>query len=443
MNNATMYSTDNAGGIPYPETEKYAYDRWFTTTGLTDGSEYKTIRFNIRQDNLYLHWTNAYLEIHGQLVKKADGAAYPTGSKITLIHNAIPHMFSNVKLTIGTQLVENVNQPGHVSSMMYDVLYPRSKGKTDGLQFLWQPDTDTTTDDTNKGFTVRQQYIIEAPHTKGTFKLRIPLMMFYGFMENFLALRGYPYEIELVRGPDYPAIFRDDAADEGKLVFKEFILDIPVIDPSNSVLLESLKGIKDPQPYLYSFRNRHGMFAPIPANIHDFQLTITTDSLVERPQMILVGLQLNPTMDQKFNHALYSNQNVETMYVKMNNEQYPTTLIKANWTENDSGFFYESQEHVRANYLQYPARYTEGNMMNPANFRDLYTIYCFDVTKGNYALGGNSIVSSLHIHFKDVTKAHLRVYVAWFSDRTIEFFTDGKPFNIKTMNHSGFMQLAV
>ena len=72
MNNAAMYNFGIAGGIPYPETEKYSYDRWYTTTGLTDGSAYKTIRFNIRQDNLLLHWANSYLEMHGQLVKKAD-----------------------------------------------------------------------------------------------------------------------------------------------------------------------------------------------------------------------------------------------------------------------------------------------------------------------------------------------------------------------------------
>ena len=63
---------------------------------------------------------------------------------ITLIHNAIPHMFSNVKLSIGNRVVENINQIGHVSSMIYDVLYNRSKKNCDGLNFMWYLDTDTT-----------------------------------------------------------------------------------------------------------------------------------------------------------------------------------------------------------------------------------------------------------------------------------------------------------
>ena len=71
-----MYDLDHAGGVPYPETNKYHYDKWFTTTGLTDGNEYKTIRFNIRQDNLLLHWINSYSTLEGKLVKKTGGGAY-------------------------------------------------------------------------------------------------------------------------------------------------------------------------------------------------------------------------------------------------------------------------------------------------------------------------------------------------------------------------------
>ena len=49
-----MYALEEAGGVPYPETDKYHY------SGLTDGSAYKSVHFNVRQDNLLLHWRNAY-----------------------------------------------------------------------------------------------------------------------------------------------------------------------------------------------------------------------------------------------------------------------------------------------------------------------------------------------------------------------------------------------
>ena len=59
-----MYELENAGGVAYPETDKYHYNKWYTTTGLTDGSAYKTIRFNVRQENLLFHWSNSYLELN-------------------------------------------------------------------------------------------------------------------------------------------------------------------------------------------------------------------------------------------------------------------------------------------------------------------------------------------------------------------------------------------
>ena len=108
--------------------------------------------------------------------------------------------------------------------------------------------------------------------------------------------------------------------------------NIPVVESSNAIALESLKGLKDPKPYLFSFRQRHGMFAPIPRIVFDFRLPIPTDTFTERPQMIWVGFRHGATTDQKFNHALYINEDAETMYVRMNNEQFPPTLIGVKMT---------------------------------------------------------------------------------------------------------------
>ena len=154
----------------------------------------------------------------------------------------------------------------------------------------WFTDTVDAPDiTTNKGFKVRQQYIIDSPHTNGTFKLRLPMHMLFGFMENFTVLKGYPIEIELVRGPDYPSLYRngvgDNAAPEGKLVFKDFMLNIPIVEPSTTLAVNYLNAMKDSESYHYSFRERHGMFAPVPPNIVEFRQPITLSLFIERPQM--------------------------------------------------------------------------------------------------------------------------------------------------------------
>ena len=437
MNNSHLYDFNSAGGVDYPETEQYSFDIWHSAPGLTDASEFKSIRFQMVQENLLLHWRYAYLEIHGQLKQKTPPAAFVDTSRIALIFNAVPHLFSNAKLTIGTRVVENINQVGHVSSMLYYLLYPRALAKNGGLQHMWVPDTDNTTAATNKGFEIRRKWVITEPGTKGKFKLRMPLSQIFGFAENFIALRGYPVEVELVRGQDFKALFRESTpTKEGVIQISNMVLNIPVVTPNNAVQLKLLQGLTHPKPYLYSFRCRNGLMAPVPKDAQTYQLTVTTDSFTERPVMMIVGFQETNKEDQTFNHALYSHQNVQTMHVKVNNVQIPNKPIASDFAENDNGFWYEYLLHMRANYLQFPGIYTDNTFMNPDNFKKLYPLFCFDLSKSHDLVSSRTVNTELHATFKSGVADHVKVYVTWFFDRTLELFSDGKQINIKTHNDS-------
>ena len=195
MNNNHMFDLGAAGGIDYSETEQYQFDVWHTTPGLTDAAEFKSVRFQMVQENLLLHWKYAYLEIHGRLTDNT-GTVYTDAAIIAPIFNAIPHLFSNAKFSIGTRVVESINQVGHVSSLMHYVLYPKSLAKNSGLQHMWIPDTDATSTNSNKGYEIRRKYVVTKAAAKGTFKFRMPLSQIFGFCDNFVALRGYMVEVE-------------------------------------------------------------------------------------------------------------------------------------------------------------------------------------------------------------------------------------------------------
>ena len=81
--------------------------------------------------------------------------------------------------------------------------------------------------------------------------------------------------------------------------------------------------------------------------------------------------------------------------------------------------------------ITYNTMYTEGNMLDPGNFKELYTIYCFDVSKQEFTLSGNNVTCDLHVRFKEKTSENLRVYIGWFNDRTLELYSDGKPLVIR------------
>ena len=432
MNNNHLYDLNAAGGIDYPETERYQYDIWHTTPGLTDAAEFKSVRFQMVQQNLLLHWKYAYLEIHGRLTE-SNGTAYTDASNIAPIFNAIPYLFTNAKFSVGTRVVENVNVVGPVSSLMHYVLNPRSLSKNAGLQFMWVPDTKTTAETDNKGWEARRAFVIKGAETaKGTFKFRMPLNLIFGFCENFVALKGYGVEVELIRGQDYKALFLAAGTNAGKFTFKSMSLNIPVVTGSNAVNVKILEGLKHPKPYNFSFRGRNGLTAKVPKDARIYQLTITTENFAERPQMIFVGFQKTNANNQTFNYATFSHENVETMHIKMNNVTFPTHLVSSNWKENDNGMWYEYLLHCRANYLQFSGLYTDNTFLNPDNFKNLYTVYCFDVSKQHDLVSSRTVSCELHATFREAIAEHTNIYVAWYYDRTLELFTDGQSINVKS-----------
>ena len=213
-------------------------------------------------------------------------------------------------------------------------------------------------------------------------------------------------------------------------------LNIPVITPSNAVNLKILQGIQHPKPYNFSFRCRNGLMVRVPNACTSYQLSITTDSFAERPQMIFVGFQTTNLKDQKFNYATYSNQDIETMVIRMNNCQIPSKPISAKFKENDNGFWFEDMLHLRANYLQFSGIYTENTFLNPDLFRSLYTVFCFDVSKQHDLVSSRTVSCELHATFRTGVLDNTNVYVAWYFDRNLELYTNGEAINVKSHNDS-------
>ena len=160
-------------------------------------------------------------------------------------------------------------------------------------------------------------------------------------------------------------------------------------------------------------------------------MTVITTTMVERPQVVWIAFQKDMTTDQKTNNAIYWHGNVQQMTMEVNNVQFPISPVPADFEENDLGMFYTMSQQVRENYLQISDAYTEGNMLNPASFRDLFPVYVLDVSKQNFTVGAKSVSTKLNIRFQKATPPNMTVHIAWYSDRTLELATDGSCLNIK------------
>ena len=92
--------------------------------------------------------------------------------------------------------------------------------KSVGLNQLWFKDTGATAHlQNNTGFGARQQYIIQKPDPNGTLSFRVPLKHIFWFCDDYdKVVNGFKRQLTLIRKGDNDAIFRNNAADAGKVV---------------------------------------------------------------------------------------------------------------------------------------------------------------------------------------------------------------------------------
>src|SRR5678815_4790069 len=167
--------------------EKYEWHEYepVARTNLNSAGE---IRINIECQDLYCHPAESYLLIEGRLVK-GDGmnTAYANNADaVAITNNGLMHLFSQIGYSLSNQEMETIYHPGQATTMLGLLKYPNDFALAQGLNQLWAKDTTTTAViDANKGFAIRQAYLIKNPTTRGTFSFTVPLSHIFGFCEDY------------------------------------------------------------------------------------------------------------------------------------------------------------------------------------------------------------------------------------------------------------------
>ena len=125
--------------------------------------------------------------------------------------------------------------------------YPHDFYKSHGINQLWYKDTgpNAVLDENNLGFKIRQAYIIKKPNPKGTFSFKIPLKRIFGFCEDYdKILYGMKQTLTLTRNNNNDAIFRANAADNGKINLYKISCYMPHVVPADKYTMELYKIIE-------------------------------------------------------------------------------------------------------------------------------------------------------------------------------------------------------
>ena len=412
---------------------EYEYKEYNPITG-TDFNR-GSIVITIESQDIYTHPAESFLNIEGELIK-GNNNRYLLNDNITLINNGIMYLFSDVRYHLASHEIEVLQNPGHATTMLGMLKYPDDFTKSQGLNQVWAPDTEEGTPvvGNNEGFKMRQNYIINMPEgndNKGNFNFKIPLKHFLGFCEDYKKiLYGMQQRLTLTRTGYDNAIFKGNAAVggaavDGKVNIKRISWFMPHVIPSDAYRLQLDKIIERKEKIPVGYRMLQCDNLPVPAGVGTFTWRLGVKSSPDIPRFIIVGFQTEKHNDQTKNPAIFDHCEVRNIYVTFNAKRYPDTDYENNFTIYKFSRIYGDATLFRKKFYNMDELISNTGI-NPVNYKNLYPLFVFDVTKQSEKL--KTSVSDIHIKASfngDNPQAETIAYAVIISDRLFHFVSDG------------------
>ena len=412
---------------------EYEYKEYNPIAGapLNRGS----IVITIESQDIYTHPAESYLIIEGKLVKNADGSVYDENTLITLINNGIMYLFSDVRYHLASHEIEVLQNPGHATTILGMLKFPDDFSKSQGLNQCWIKDTGEGNtavggDNPNDGFKLRRNYIINMPASRGHFCFKIPLKHFLGFCEDYKKiLYGMQQRLTLTRTGNDNAIFRTAATDAGKIDIQRIRWFMPHVIPSDVYRLQLDKIIEKKEKIPVGYRMLQCDNTSITGT--EFTWRLGVKSSPDIPRFIIVGFQIEKNNNQEANPAIFDNCNIGNIYVTLNAKRYPDTDYDINFNENRFCRIYGDSSTFRKKFYNMDELVSNHNI-NPVDYKNLYPIFVFDVTKQSEKL--KTAVSDIHVKMRfntnpaldrDNNPRNVMAYAVIISDRLFHFVSDG------------------
>ena len=396
----------------------------------TDGQD---IRLTIETQDIFTHPSKSFLIIEGKLTKEADDTVYGDNDSITLTNDGLMHLFKRIRYNLSGQEIKTVAHPGQATTMLGLLKYPDDFSKSKGLNQLWYKDTTTGSaiagDNNNVGFKIRQDYIIKKPDPKGTFSFRIPLKHIFGFCEDYdKVVYGLKHTLTLTRNHNNDAIFRN-VADGGQITLSKISWFMPHVTPADKDKMELYKIIESKEKLPVGYRMIQCDSATIPQNSTSFSWRLSVKSSPKVPRFIIVGFQNAKSNSQLANPSLFDNLNVSNIYVILNSMRCPTADYNISLPRQQFSRVYGDAAEFRAKFFNMDGLISNPNI-TPSDFRDLYPLFLFDVSKQSEKLKYSTTDIQIKMYFSANVPANTIAYAVIISDRLINFQSDGNKFSV-------------
>ena len=424
--------------------EEFAYESIVGANKNTPGQD---IRITIETQDIFTHPSESYLIITGQLLQ-ANGTPYVFANPVSLANNGILYLFKRIRYELSGQEIENIMNVGQATTMLGLLKYPDDFSKSKGLNQLWYKDTkntavlDPANANFNAGFKVRHDYIFGntdgVAANVGKFSFRIPLKHIFGFCEDYdKIVYGLKHTLTLTRDNDNTAIFKaivNDAGGNdtlfGRVNLDKIIWFMPHVTPADEDKMKLYKIIERKEKIPVGYRMIQCDSASIPpGNISSFSWRLAVKSSPEVPRFIIIGFQQDGINNQTTNPSTFANLNISNMYVMLNSTRYPATDYDIDFGIQQYSRLYGDVADFRSKFFNMDELISNPNI-NPADYKSLYSLFLFDVSKQSEKLKYSTTDIQVKIFFRGNVPNNVQVYGVIISDRLINFQSDGNKFSV-------------
>lgn len=410
------------------------------------------INIEIQAADKYLHIPKSYLYIEGQLVRGDNNQPYAANTEIALVNNAMMYMFKEISYSIGDKTMEEINNPGQVTTMIGYAIYPDDYNTSGGLMSCWSKDTTlhansrkynalpaaaadllnfipTESGDYNQGFAARKK-LLESSDPRGNFSFVIPFSHMFGFAEYDRMSYNIKHCLSLSRlSDDTLAIHHAANVPNGKIVLRKMVWRVPHIQLEKEARAKHLKYVTEKMTIPIHFSARSSQRTNIPPNVTSYDWSLPAKGGVEKPRWLIIGFQTDKHQSQEQNPAVFDHLNLQRSYITLNSQNYPLTEVLTNFTLNQYSQWCKMLIDFKEDYYGFNSL-IGGSQVNQATYRTLFPIFAFDLRKQADEVSSNTINMTVQFYFNAPVPAQTIAYAVIISDRLFKLTSDGKNLSI-------------
>jgi hypothetical protein len=359
------------------------YRRYNSDTNITANTT--DIVISCRDVNEYFSLRRSYLEVSGVFATVGGAELSAVGAKVAL-ENGVASCFSQSRLRIASQLVEDNQALSHVNAFVKS-LVNKSKAdlETKGRAHGWALDTTGQLDETvaNKYTTFNEGYVqrrLDAggviggdyPSANGVKRVyTLPLCDLFSSCEVDKIMKGVSVRVELSLRSALERVFQVSALDTFNLSKVDLMLAVVV--PTLAALPELESRFNSSEPINYTFTNTKTYESPVQASPASMNYSFNIQS--QLPLGAFVAIQQTPGSTANFHNTMsFDTANVSQLACKINGRIVPYERYTVDFATGDWMRVYEELSRYKDKYLDE----NSGLALSPEEWLKVAPIYYLD-----------------------------------------------------------------